>query len=288
MFSSVWMYAWDLQDEGLENVLGFMRDAGVDAINMASAYHAGYFIHSHNPSHKMYFPEDGVVYFQPDGRFFQGTPLKPQVASVSAETDWFAAAGEQLDRYGLKLVAWTVCTHNTRLGMAHPAHVVRNAFGDPYYHALCPSNPDVRRYIRGLCRNLAARYPMYAVQMESPGFMGMEHGHHHERYGTVLRPLELWLISLCFCHACRRGAREHGLDMDAIAAAVKTHLADYFESAPMPPQGQPRDREEMLAAVPHLTQLESFRHGVETSLIREVRQDLRSLGETRLFVLEGY
>ena len=53
-------------------------------------------------------------------------------------------AGKRLDKHGLKLVSWTVCAHNTRLGLLHPECTVRNCFGDSYPHALCPANDQVR------------------------------------------------------------------------------------------------------------------------------------------------
>ncbi len=274
---------------GVDAVLGELSDWGVDALSMASSYHSGFFIHPHNPRHKMYLAEDGVVYFQPQGRFFDSTPLKPQVAAVSAETDWFAAAGERLDRHGLKLMAWTVCTHNTRLGMSHPECVVRNAFGDPYHDALCPSNDAVRHYIRGLCRNLADSYPVHAIQLEVPGFeLGVPHGHHHERWGTVLRPLEAWLMSLCFCESCRDRFNERGLDADAIASGVRDHMAAFFDHAPLGPPGRPASRDEMLQALPQLAEVEETRRTVETSLIQEISGDVRALGDTHVHAFKGY
>ena len=65
MHSGLWMYVWDLRDEGLERVLGFTADLGLNAVNLASSYHAGFFLHPHNPKHKMYYAMDGTVYFQP-------------------------------------------------------------------------------------------------------------------------------------------------------------------------------------------------------------------------------
>jgi hypothetical protein len=288
MFSTMYMYAWDLSDEGLDEVLGRIGDWGVDAIAMASSYHTGYFIHSHNPNHKMYFAEDGVVYFQPDERYFESTDLKPKVAAVSRTTDWFEAAGERLDRYGLRMMAWTVCTHNSRLGAAHPGHVVRNVYGDAYTHALCPSSSHVRRYVLGLCQNLAAEYPLHAVQLEAPGFRGMEHGHHHERYGTPLRPLETWLMSLCFCESCQDRASALDLDLSPIAQGVEAHMNRYFETAPLAPPGSPATRNEMLEYLPRLAEMESFRAEVESSLVQEIAESLHTLGDTRLFALEGH
>jgi hypothetical protein len=202
MYAGLWMFAWDLADEGLDTVLGWAADSGLTALQIAGAYHAGWFIHPHNPRHRAYMPEDGCVYFHPTPALYENTVLKPKVATVCAETDWMRAAGERLDRYGLKLVSWTVCAHNTRLGLLHPDCTVQNCFGDRYPHALCPANDDVRTYLTVLCRDLANNLPLHAVQLESPGYMGLVHGHHHERDLTVLTPVERALMDLCFCAHC--------------------------------------------------------------------------------------
>jgi len=51
-------------------------------------YHAGWFIHPHNPKHRAYMTEDGCVYFHPTLRLYEQTVLKPKVASVCARSDW--------------------------------------------------------------------------------------------------------------------------------------------------------------------------------------------------------
>src|SRR5256885_3592242 len=175
MYSGLWMFAWDLADEGADQVMGWAAESGLTALQVAGAYHAGWFLHPHNPRHRAYFPDDGCVYFQPEAKLYEGTRLKPKVASVCAETDWMREAGKRLDRYGLKLVSWTVCCHNTRLGLLHPECTVHNCFGDSYPHALCPANDDVRAYLTALCRDLANNLPMHAVQLESADYMGLTH-----------------------------------------------------------------------------------------------------------------
>src|SRR5204862_1754250 len=104
MYSGLWMFAWDLADEGVEKVMGWAADSGLTALQIAGAYHAGWFIHPHNPKHRAYMTEDGCVYFHPEMRLYDQTVLKPKVAPVCAQTDWMREAGKRLDRFGLKLV----------------------------------------------------------------------------------------------------------------------------------------------------------------------------------------
>ena len=65
MYSGLWMFAWDLADEGIDPVMGWAADSGLTALQIAGSYHAGWFIHPHNPRQRAYMTEDGSVYFQP-------------------------------------------------------------------------------------------------------------------------------------------------------------------------------------------------------------------------------
>jgi hypothetical protein len=101
MYAGLWMFAWDLADEGVDHLLGWAGESGLSAIQVAGSYHAGWFIHPHNPNCRAFMPEDGCVYFHPEERRYAETRLKPAVASVCAETDWMRAAGR-------RMVSWTI------------------------------------------------------------------------------------------------------------------------------------------------------------------------------------
>lgn len=286
MYSGLWMFAWDLLDEGIENVMGWAADSGLTALQIAGAYHAGWFIHPHNPHHRAYMTEDGCVYFHPTPRLYEKTVLKPKVASVCTATDWMHEAGKRLDKYGLKLVSWTVCAHNTRLGLLHPECTVRNCFGDSYPHALCPANDQVRTYLAALCHDLANNLPLHAVQLESPGYMGLVHGHHHERDLTVLTPLEIALMDLCFCEACVRRAEIQQVDIGRIRAAVRAILEAGMMAAPDRPKGHPATMAQVAENLPELAGYLAFRQQVEDTLLHEIKAAMRP-SAAQLFLLGG-
>lgn len=277
------LFAWDLQDEGIDPVLDFCADAGVTSLFLASVYHSGWFVHPHNPRRRTYMTEDGVAYFHPDPAQFAATPLQPKVAQVSRAIDWFAAVGEKLPEYGLKLTPWTVCLHNTRLGLAYPEHTVRNAFGDSYPHALCPSSPAAREYVRGIVRDLATRYPVTSVFLESPDYLGRRHGHHHERDGTIFPPLEGALMDLSFSAHDLAAADASGVDGRSLQEAVRTHLETFFARPPARSDGLPTTREQFLDARPDLADYEAVLRQQVTSLIAQVRDDIAGTG----VLLEG-
>ena len=271
-------FAWDLRDEGTESVLQFAADSGLTSLFLASVYHAGWFVLPHNPRQKCYLTEDGVAYFHPTDALYADTPLKPKVAHVAEDTDWFAEVGQRLDDYGLRLTAWTVCTHNTRLGLQHPEHTVRNAFGDPYPHALCPASPAVRAYLRALCRDLASQYALQSIFLEAPNYRGRRHGHHHERDLTPLGPLENELLDVSFSDDDLACATSAGIDAEALQRTVRDHLDRYMAAAPERPAGSPETMEQFLDEHPALAEYLGVLNGQAASLIAEIKDDLRPLG----------
>jgi hypothetical protein len=183
---------------------------------------------------------------------------------------------QQLTSSGMAVNVWLVLLHNTRLGMAHPGAVVRNAFGDPYYYNLCPSGPAARAYAVGLARDVTERYPVGGISLEAPGFTPYSHGYHHE---FALMKLNSWLenlLGLCFCDHCLAGAGRAGIDADKLKAEIATDIAAYLESD----LDFPADMAEAfwradLAADGELSRYLAFRNGVVTSLVSEIRTAVR-------------
>ena len=266
------VFAWDLRDEGMEPVLHFLADAGHTTLYLASVYHAGWFLLPHNPRQKCYMPEDGAAYFHPTAALYEATPLKPRVARIAAETDWFAEVSRRLDDYGLRLTAWTVCMHNTPLGLEHPQHTVRNAFGDSYPNALCPSSPAVRRYVRALVKDLALKYPLRSVFLEAPNYRGRRHGHHHERELSPLGPLETQLLDISFSDYDIARAEAAGVDGRAVQRAVRDHLDAYLATVPYQPAALPTTIEQFIDKYPALVDYRSVLDVQVASLLGEIKE----------------
>src|SRR5579864_2884848 len=65
-YKAIYTYAWDLADAGPANATRRFRSLGLDTVTIAGSYHAGKFLRPHGESGKVYFPEDGTIYFKPD------------------------------------------------------------------------------------------------------------------------------------------------------------------------------------------------------------------------------
>jgi hypothetical protein len=232
-FTALWAYPWDLLDEGLHESLGRIASLGFRGISLAISYHAGLLLLPHNPRGHVRFLEDGALYFGATERF-RGLAIQPRVSSLVGPDDPLERICTAASAEGLDVVGWTVCTHNSHLGNRHPDMVMRNAWGDPLYYALCPSHPDVQAYLEALVA-AASRYPVAALQLESYGFMGFPHGHHHEKINLPLPPETQDLMGICFCPACLDRARAAGVDGESLRQRVAAYLARALDGAPGEP-----------------------------------------------------
>lgn len=260
----MYLYAWDLQEEGVGEVAARLRGAGLETVSLATSYHAGRFLRPHAPQRKVYFPEDGTVYFSPDmSRYGR---LRPRVNGQVREFD----ALRELERHApdLQRVGWTVGLHNTPLGLEHPDLTARTAYGDPLFNSLCPSQPEVRDYLVALCVDLGANYDLTEVMVETPGWQAFRHGHHHEFELVELSDRVETMLGMCFCDACRAGARGAGIDADGLAAATRRDLDRFFSTGEAPPT-DPGSADDWQA-------FHAWRADVVTGLVQQVRAALRA------------
>jgi hypothetical protein len=230
MHLSMWSYPWDFEDIGIDEAIGELRDVGkLNTVSLATSYHAGRFLQPRSPARKAYFPEDGTIYFKPDPNRWEGSALTPQVASIVGRVDVLRELARRRDADGLAVSCWTVCLHNTRLGMRYPHTATRNAFGDPNYYNLCPSHPDARAYARALVADVSYNYRPDSIELESPCFMGFAHEFQHEKDGVGLTAEDDFLLSLCFCDACLARARRAGIDGERARETVRKWIVEMCE-----------------------------------------------------------
>ncbi len=270
MSYSVYTYPWNFTADNYRRRLDDIQALGLQGINLAASYHAGKFIHPGGVRGRVYFPEDGVLYFKPRADYGR---IRPVASSLLEDIDIFALLGG-VD--GLPLNAWTVLLHNTRLGLQYPQATVRNAFGDAYVYSLCPAHPEVRAYAVALCQDLAAHYPVNSLLLETPGYMAYHHGYHHEF--AQVSP-NTWLeaqLALCFCEHCLVGADRVGIDGARLRGMIAAAIDDYLDGSQV--NGRSSALTWLENDVPEQAELEAFlawRCEVVTSLIREIRARVR-------------
>lgn len=270
-YKAIYTYAWDLAETGVAVAAREFRDLGLDTVTIAGSYHAGKFMRPHGKAGKVYFPDDGTVYFNADPSRYGA--IKPVANGLLGERD---VLRELVETSGMAVNVWLVLLHNTRLGMAHPDAVVRNAFGDPYYYNLCPSAPEARAYAIGLAKDVTESYAVGGISLEAPGFTPYAHGYHHEFALMKSNPWLENMLGLCFCDHCVTAAEKAGIDARRFKAEVVAEIGAYLDSD----IDYPADMAEAfwradIAADGDLRRYLDFRCGVVTSLVAEIRAAVR-------------
>ena len=271
-YRAIYAYAWDLAEVGVSAALNRFGSLGLDTVTVAGSYHAGKFLRPHGTTGRVYFPEDGVVYFTPDPKRYGAIKPIPH-SMIAAGKDVMRELADQ-DRLATNV--WLVLLHNTRLGEAHPDATVVNAFGDRYIYNLCPAAPDSRAYAIGLARDVTESYAVAGVSLETPGFLPYAHGYHHE---FALNRPNRWLdsqLGLCFCKHCAAGAKKAGVQVEALQRQVASDVEAYLASD----VDFPDDMAEAFWLADTRTDGElaaflEWRCAAVTSLVRDIREAVR-------------
>lgn len=253
--SVVHAYPWDLI--GDPDAVTRYRDLGVDAIAVAASYHTVRAATPLHPSHRLVDARHAAIYLPVRASHYGR--LVPAEPSWMDGPDSFGDAAALVRAAGLPVYAWTVLTHNSRLGDLHPDVTVVNAFGDRYPYALCTAQPDVVEYASVLVSEVLELGAPDGIILEACGPLGFFHGGHHEKTdGTDWNAVQQKLLSLCFCSACTALYA----DPDALREAVRAGVD----------RGAP-SVEEALGALTEDVQ------AVRTAVVRSLRQEL--VGEIR-------
>ncbi|WP_051425586.1 hypothetical protein [Jiangella gansuensis] len=199
--------------------------AGVGAVCVAGAYHAVRALRARGsrdgaprvvdqPHAAAYWPVDAARY---PGRLAPAAPPAPWA-------DCAVAAVAACRAVGLGTGLWLSVLHSTRLATLAPDLALVNCFGDVYRHALCPAHDEVRAYAEALVRDATDRLAPDWVELEAVGYHGFRHASLHDKAGVPVGDDTAYLLSLCFCPACRRLFTAWGGDPERLAAAVREEV----------------------------------------------------------------
>ncbi len=230
MKASAFVYPWDVN--GDPEAPARIAALGTEQVTLASAYHSTRALTPRHPRHRIVTVEHAAVLYPP-GERWSGRALRPYPAGDWAPGDAFGEAAEALAGAGLEVHTWVVLAHNSRLGADHPDTSVVNAYGDRYPWAPCVAQPATRAYLVDLAAEAAVRPGARGTELESLGWYGLAHLHAHDKIaGVALGDAGQYLMSLCFCPACRTGYQGRGLDAGELAAAVRAALEPVWRGAP--------------------------------------------------------
>ncbi|HZX38276.1 MAG TPA: hypothetical protein VFF37_08115 [Streptomyces sp.] len=230
MKTSAFLYPWDVV--GDPDAAARIADLGVQQVTLAAAYHSTRALTPRHPRHRIVTAQHAAVLYEVDEERWAGRELRPYTAGDWAPGDAYGEAAAALADAGIEVHSWVVLAHNSRLGAEHPDTSVVNAYGDRYPWAPCIAQPAVRALVTDLAAEAATRPGARGTELESCGWYGLAHLHAHDKIaGVGLGDVAQYLMSLCFCPACRDSYAQQGLKPTLLAAAVRDALEPVWAGA---------------------------------------------------------
>lgn len=230
MKTSAFLYPWDVV--GDPDAAARIADLGVQQVTLAAAYHSTRALTPRHPRHRIVTAQHAAVLYEVDEERWAGRELRPYRAGGWALGDAYGEAAAALAEAGVEVHSWVVLAHNSRLGAEYPDTSVVNAYGDRYPWAPCIAQPAVRALLTDLAAEAAIRPGSRGTELESCGWYGLAHLHAHDKIaGVGLGDAAQYLMSLCFCSACRDGYAQQGLEPNLLAAAVRGALEPVWAGA---------------------------------------------------------
>jgi hypothetical protein len=296
------LYAWDLLDEGTEEILDTLHETtGTNSVYLVALMHEEKrpltdYYYPHDPKRKVYFPEDSRAYWRPHLEHYQNTKIKPRTSDRAefkgrdSLEPLIAATRKRGWKTGAE-ISHTVLDRQ-RATTDYQFAVQRGIYGQPFGQLICPNVPDSRAYVIGLFTDLVKNYDLDFVQTclipfiggslrlttSSGGFSyvrGIGGESSRPDQSQAVRILEIALGG-CFCSSCEAAAKAQGLDLKAVQRSLLP-LADMIDHPD--PQGAQRlsvlsgsntSATEMLLRHPELFDWMKFRCASFTSLFRDV------------------
>ncbi len=280
--SRAFAFTHTFQNSNPSEVISELQEFGLTGLNLALNYHASRdFLLRKGP--RLEYLQDGFNYYLPNYSNYPQDSLRPAPSDSYGSSEALRSIVRAASQLNFELSAWGVFLHNGKLGAAFKECCVENSLGNRFLSELCPSNPRVRDYCRGLATDLMSQ-GVNSLAIESLHFHGARHGEHHERFFLEMSKITEFLFSLCFCVSClMRFASANG-DGAALKSKVTMELDSFLKE-----NDKWLDLEltkDNLAAIcgPEILAFLQVREETVTSLYSDVSSIARSYGVQTRFV----
>ena len=220
------LYAWDLADHGVGEVLDTVQEtAGCNAAYLIALMHHEKrplwdTYYPKNPKRKFYVPEDSRVQWIPDPACYKDSRIKPlpMQADFLAGRDWLDTLSKACRERGMRPQVEVSHTplDKERASGEFVDCVQRDIYGREITQQLCWNNEHALSYMSSLLVDLAKNHDVDMVQTCTKLFHMGE---------PSLHPFLGVALGGCFCASCEKKARDQGLDWDRIKKTVR-YFAD--------------------------------------------------------------
>lgn len=234
MKKKIFLYPWDVMDEGARPLARRLAALGVESVSLAVVYHSGKLLLPHNPRRRVLLHQDSRSYFPFDANCYGRLRPIPGELLEGRVTSFWEDTLTAFHKENIGVCAWVVVLHSDRLARQNPDCAQQNAWGEPSAHSLCPSHGEVFRYALSLLEDIA-RAGVDELHLESVEYAGFLHGAHHEMQAYANTSELDRLMGLCFCPACMERAKQAGVDAPALREAVRKRAEQFFGFEPPMP-----------------------------------------------------
>ena len=228
----MYVYPWDLFDEGIDTGLETIAACGFDSIQLAVSYHIATYLLPRNPHTTLFYGNHGAVYFEPDPLLYGRTSIRPKVWRSDRSGNGASRIVGLAHSKGMHVAAWAVYCYNHHVARNHPEYAVQNVFGDANAAQLCPAHPDVREYVLALTRDLSENYAFDGIVVESLSYLPFDYGFLNPKLAVELPPDLMFLLGLCFCPHCQEQANSLGVDVALLQRELQVYVKDYLNQLP--------------------------------------------------------
>lgn len=285
---SIEISPWDITELGTEALIEEILRLGVNQLRFTASWPGSAVVRSRSRAGRVHFPERGAIYFKPSDSVWTDRALRPHMAELVLIEDFLnnlvlatRAASLQLEAR-FEFLPYVPSTNTVRRASnlsPKPFSVehlfVQNAFGDRLPGFLCPTREEVREYFVDLIRD-ATRYEMNSVMISNYGFPLFNFMRMPGAEALAATELAPFLLSLCFCDACKARAAEMGVETEPLSWRVRNYLTEIFSGEGSSVQSTKLNMESLMEIDPSI---EVYLKTREESVVEFVRALRELLGE---------
>ncbi|MDR1402575.1 MAG: hypothetical protein LBJ60_02580 [Tannerellaceae bacterium] len=220
------LYAWEIHDEGIDQILDNLSIAGINSIYLISPMHGerrpfieGFpdgrdtYFFPHNPVRKEWMAEDSRLYFFPDMSMYG--KIKPLQSDYNwlSDTNWLDVVIKAARARGMRVGAEVSHTYLPQsLLDRNPQWRQINLDGTPNKNP-CINNPDVQEYLIALYSDLSRNYDIDYIMTCMLVFSGNGASRN----------------TSCICPHCQEKAKSQGFDLTAAIPVMRDNGLAYPE-----------------------------------------------------------
>ncbi len=290
MIKGIWVHPWDLTRRNITSTIERIKELGFNSISVCARYveerqnWPGPNILFHNNERLTYLSEESAFYWKVELEKYTSLPeeLRP-IQTLELGDDILGEYLHTCESYNeMRCVVWLpvlryerAVRRNSSLG----AIDVYGTLADYKRLFLCPSNPQVREFIKIMVEDLVSQYDFHELELD------------YIRYpkppASYAPPHVLLPLMPCLCQHCRRDMEKKGIDSEKLTIELKrigNEIREYYNKHPYFPDGDENylnalylDFSWRIMGIPIIRKWLEYRTTRITELVELIRDTVKAL-----------